>query len=146
MTIIKYDNDEVWLDKINEADWSAASFLVNLVKTRQFDQVLSGGDIYLVIEEAELIGFFTITNQDCIADKTLFPWLGFVYVFPLYRKQGFLRKIIAFAFDTVKALGYEQLFVASEHLELYQKFDFEYYDKRIDVFNEPTLIYVKHFK
>ncbi len=140
MNIIKYNNDEVWLDKINEADWSAARFLANLVKTNQFDQVLGGGDIYLVIIEAELIGFFTITNQDCIADKTLFPWLGFVYVFPLYRKQGYLRKIIAFAFDTVK------LFVASEHRELYQKFDFEYYDKRIDVFNEPTLIYVKHFK
>ena len=83
MQIVNYfqsENKTVLRSKIAACDWSAARFLVELLETERFNEMLGGwGEIYLLMDGENLVSFLTLTGLDAVRDPRLTPWIGFVY-------------------------------------------------------------------
>lgn len=144
MRIIDYSacgDSAGWLEKIEQGDWSAAKFLAEILREGRFHSLLGEGTLYLLTEGDELISFVTLTRRDCIEDENLYPWLGFFYTFPAYRGHRYGGRLLDFATAQVGKQGYPQVYIATDHLDLYEKYGFTYIENRMDVYGVDSRIY-----
>lgn len=149
MEIVEYFSDSRkrhWLEELKKSNWSAAKFLVTLLTENTFDSVLGkSGKLYFMIDEDKIVSFVTLTQRDCIADDTLFPWLGFLFTFPEYRGHRYSEAIINYAVEKAREQGYDKVYLATDHVGLYEKYGFVYKENRVDVWGEDSRIYVRGF-
>lgn len=146
MRIIDYfesENQQALTNKIALGDWPPAKLLAELLESGRFHEVLGEGTVYLLMDGEETVSFLTFARQDCVADESLFPWAGFVYTFPEYRGNRYVGKLLAHAEDTARSHGCEKVYIATDHIGLYEKYGYTYWESRIDVYNEECRIYVK---
>ena len=148
MEIIEYfesENKQKWTEEIRKMDWGAAKFLAELLTENRFANVLGeGGKLYLMIDGDKLVSFITLTHQDCIADESLFPWLGFLFTVPEYRGHRYSEKIIEHAVSEAQKQGYDKIYLGTDHVGLYEKYGFSYTETRMDVWGGDCRIYVKN--
>lgn len=134
----------VYLDKIAKCEWNAAKFLESLLKENRFHEVLGGwGKLYLLVNGDELISFVTLSAEDCISAPKLTPWLGFFHTSPEYRGNRYGKILIDHVCKTAKYMGYKEIYLATDHTGLYEKYGFHYLENRIDKFGEDSRIYKK---
>jgi len=132
-----------WIDKIRACDWSAAKFLANLLEQDKFHEVLGEGNLFLMVEEENVVAFCTLTRKDCIDDDSLFPWIGFVFTSQEYRGQRYSGVVIDYACNKAKEQGFDTVYLATDHIGLYEKYGFSYIESRMDVYNEMSRIYCR---
>lgn len=150
MEIIDYfesSEKEHWLSEIERCEWGAAKFLAELLKGTEsnygtFENALGKGRLYLLTEGSALISFATLSEQDCIADKSMTPWIGFVYTYPEYRGHRYMGRIIGRALSDAAAQGFDRVYVATDHIGLYEKYGFSYLENRKSVWGEDDRVYV----
>lgn len=146
MEIIDYfqcKNQSAWAEKIAQGDWGAAKFLARLLGEGSFHATLGKGTVYLLVDGDRVVSFVTLTHQDCIADEALYPWLGFFFTFPEYRGNRYGGKVLAYAAEEARRQGHEKVYLATDHIGLYEKYGFSYLENRMDVYGEDSRIYVK---
>jgi GNAT superfamily N-acetyltransferase len=133
-----------WLEKIEQGDWSAAKFLAEILREGRFHSLLGEGTLYLLTEGDELISFVTLTRRDCIEDENLYPWLGFFYTFPAYRGHHYGGQLLDFATAQAEKWGYPQVYIATDHLDLYEKYGFTYIENRMDIYGVDSRVYFRN--
>lgn len=147
MQIIEYFQSvekEKWIAEIESFDWGAAKFLAQLLKESKFDSTLgSDGKLFLMVEGDEIISFATLTHQDCIEDETLFPWIGFVFTAPPHRGHGYSGKVIEYACQAAAEDGHKAVYLATDHIGLYEKYGFTYMENRQGVWGEDDRVYYR---
>lgn len=146
MNVINFyesNDQQALIEKIGEGDWRAAKFLAKLLREGTFQQAVGGGTVYLLMDGENIVSFVTLTRQDCVADETLYPWLGFFYTFPQYRGHRYGGQLLAYAAEEVKKRGCKQVYLATDHVGLYEKYGFTYVENRMDIYGENSRIYVK---
>lgn len=148
MDIIEYFEDyprqRQWMNRIEACDWNAAKYLADLLRGNRFEETLGeDGKLYIMIDETQIVSFVTLTRQDCIADDDLYPWLGFLFTVPQYRGHRYSQKIIEHACQTAEIRGNETIYLATNHIGLYEKYGFIYKENRLDIQGENSRIYYK---
>lgn len=145
MEIIDYLNSlhkEKWLKQFESCEWDAGKFLASLLKENKFHSMLGGwAKLFLLVDEDSLVSFVTYSAQDCISDPTLTPWLGFFHTAPEYRGNRYGKLLIDHASEVAKKEGYNAVYLATDHIGLYEKYGFEYMENRLDVWGEDSRIY-----
>ena len=148
MKIISYfesKNQEELLEKIAGCDWSAARFLVELLQTNRFFEMLGGwGDIYLMMEGDALVSFATLTGLDAVRDESLTPWSGFVYTVPVYRGHRYAGQVLAYIEAIAAAKGYARIYIGTDHVGLYEKYGYVYQENQIDIWGDDMRILYKN--
>ncbi len=89
----------------------------------------------------KIVSFLTLAHQDCNDDDTMSPWIGFVYTDESYRGKRSSEKLIRHALNKAKAKGIKEVFLASDHIGLYEKYGFKYLDTRDDIYGEKCRVY-----
>lgn len=130
-----------WIDKIRACDWSAAKFLADLLEQNRFHEILGNGSLFIMADGERLVSFVTLTQRDCIKDNNLYPWIGFVFTSPEYRGNRYSGEFIGYACDKAKNQGFENAYIATDHIGLYEKYGFEYVESRTDIYGEESRIY-----
>lgn len=146
MNVINFyesDDQQALIEKIEHGDWRAAKFLAKLLREGTFQQAVGGGTVYLLMDGENIVSFVTLTRQDCVADDALYPWLGFFYTFPEYRGHRYGGQLLAYAAEEVKKRGCKQVYLATDHVGLYEKYGFNYLENRVDIYGEDSRIYRK---
>ena len=146
MQILDYyqaENQPLWAQRIAQGDWGAAKFLARLLRENTFHRTLGEGTVYLLVDGEQIVSFVTLTHQDCVADEALYPWLGFFFTFPEYRGHRYGGRLLDYAVGMAQKQGYEKVYLATDHIGLYEKYGFTYWENRIDVYGEDSRIYVK---
>ena len=147
MEVIHYfeqENREQLLVQLSDCDWGAARFLVELLQKGTFFDMLGGwGALYLLVEQDTLIGFATLTGQDCIRDEDLTPWIGFVFVKPEYRGHRFSERLLRHCEQQATEMGHDRVYIATDHVGLYETFGYCYMENRVDYWGEDTRILYK---
>ena len=147
MEIISYfesKEQNEWIEKIAACDWSAAGFLVSLLKEGRFFEMLGHwGDIYLLTDGQKLVSFATLTGQDSVRDESLTPWIGFVYTDPAYRGHRYAGKLLAYGEKQAAKLGYGRIYIATDHVGLYEKYGYTYQENRLDYWGDDTRVLYK---
>ncbi|NYB74344.1 GNAT family N-acetyltransferase [Sedimentibacter hydroxybenzoicus DSM 7310] len=148
MKVIEYftsENKEHWKEQIALADWSAAKFLLKLLNnTQKFDELLGGdGKLFFLLDGENIVSFVTLTRQDCIRDENMFPWLGFLYTYPAYRGNRYSEKLLKYAEEQAISDNHPIVYLATDHIGLYEKYGYTYLETRKDYLDEDTRIYYK---
>ena len=139
-------DQQALIEKIEQGEWSAAKFLAKLLRQGTFQQAVGGGTVYLLMDKEKIVSFVTLTQQDCVADKTLYPWLGFFYTFPDYRGHRYGGALLDYAAKEAKRQGHKQVYLATDHVDLYEKYGFTYLENRMDIYGEDSRIYLKKWE
>ncbi len=84
----------------------------------------------ILLKDNELIGFYQIVEHD--NDNTSYtPWIANVYVLEEYRGLGYGRVLIESIPDFMKKLNIKTIYLHTRHINLYEKFGFEKYQKLV---------------
>jgi len=137
---------KLWADRIRLCDWGAAKLLADLVEQEKIHELLGDGSLFIIADGDNLVSFCTLTQKDCISDDTLFPWIGFVFTAPEYRGNRYSGRLIDYACDKAKEQGYKNVYIATDHIGLYEKYGFTYIESRTDIYSEESRIYLKNLK
>lgn len=147
MQIISYfesENKAELAQKLADVDWSAAEFLVALLREDRFFAMLGGwGDIYLMMDGESIVSFATLTGQDSVRDETMVPWTGFVYTAPEYRGHRYAGQLLRHIEDVAAAKGYSRLFLSTDHVGLYEKYGYAFLENRLDYWGDDTRVLYK---
>ncbi len=139
------ESDQVsWIKKIKTCDWGAARYLSELLEQGCFFKTLGEGGKLLVIADGDkLVSFVTLSRRDCVDDDSLYPWIGFVFTAPEYRGHRYSGKLIEKACRLAREQGHKQVYIATDHIGLYEKYGFSYIETRPDINNEESRIYCR---
>ncbi|MEE1125600.1 MAG: GNAT family N-acetyltransferase [Acutalibacteraceae bacterium] len=147
MQIINYfesNKKEELLEKIEAIDWSAAKFLVELLKEDRFYEMLGGeGELYLLMDSDSLVSFLTLTRQDTVRDESMYPWIGFVYTVEEYRSNRYSEKLMNHAENEAIKKGFDRVYVATDHIGLYEKYGYDYLENRIGYWGDDNRVLIK---
>ena len=143
----KNDNKEHWINEIERSDWRAGAFLGRLLRNDEFfDAVGEDSRVLLLSEGDELISYCTFAEKDDIQPTDLTPWVGFVYTFPEHRGHRYAGLL----FDEVERLAKErqiaEVYLSTNHIGLYEKYGWEFFDMMDDMDGEPSRVYVKRIQ
>ena len=148
MKIINYfehDDQEKLIAGIKACDWSAARFLTELLEKGSFHDTLGGwGSLFLLMDGDTPVSFATLTGQDAVRDKTLTPWIGFVFTRPEYRGHRYAGQVLAHAEAVAAGLGYSRVYIATDHVGLYEKYGYTYQENRIDCWGDDMRVLFKN--
>lgn len=150
MNVIEYfscENQALWRSRIAQGDWTAATFLAKLLEQPEKIPEAMGETpkLYLLVEGDALLSFAVLSKIDCILAPERFPWIGFVYTFPQYRRQGFCAALLTDICQKAKSMGYERIWIATDQPGLYERFGFTYTDSLPDRWSgQPEMVYCKH--
>lgn len=132
------------LAQIEACDWSAAKFLAELLQKGTVYETLGGwADIYLLMDGDTLVSFATLAAQDAVRDETMVPWIGFVFTQPEYRGHHYAGKILAHAEAVAAGRGYKQVYIATDYVNLYEKYGYTYQENRIDCWGDDMRVLYK---
>ncbi|MBQ8176697.1 MAG: GNAT family N-acetyltransferase [Oscillospiraceae bacterium] len=148
MEIFDYFSNEQrsWIEKIRSCDWRAAKFLADLLEQDRFHNVLGNGSLFILADGEKLVSFCTLTSRDCIKDDDLFPWVGFVFTAPEYRGKRYSGEVIEAACKKALRQGFDKVYLATDHVGLYEKYGFTYMESHTDIYGEESRIYSKKLK
>lgn len=146
MKIINYfecDNREHWLAEIKKSDWRAAPTLAGFLENGTFFENLGDGILLLLTDGDKLVSFVTFARNDCIDDKTLYPWIGFVFTFPEYRGHRYVGRLIERCEEIAREHSVKNIYICTDHIGLYEKYGYSYLENRVDIYGGDSRIYVK---
>jgi len=147
MYIIDYfesKNQNALLEKLSRCDWGAARFLLKLLENGTFNETLGGwGHLFLLMDGENLVSFATLTGQDAVRDETISPWIGFVYTAPEYRGHRYAGLLLTHGEAAAAELGYSNVYIATDHLGLYEKYGYVYRENRIDCWGDDVRVLYK---
>lgn len=141
MKIIDYferEDREALAEQIGRGDWSAAKYLEKMLRQGRFQQEMGRGTVLLMLDGERIVSFLTLSQRDCIADDSLYPWVGFFYTFPQYRGRRHGGALLDHAAEEARKQGHKNLWLATEEVGLYEKYGFSYVENRRDIWGKDT--------
>lgn len=148
MEIIEYFETEqkaYWLDKIGESDWGAGKYLYKLLRDDKFKGLVGeSSKVLLLTDGAKLVSFCSFAEKDDIQPTELTPWIGWVYTFPEYRGKHCAGELLKHAEQLAKEAGMQNIYISTNHVGLYEKYGYEFYQVMKDIEGEDSRVYVGH--
>ena len=82
--------------------------------------------VYIAKFNDELVGTFSIWQNDLSSRQDLTPWLSVLYIKNEYRGQGIGTLLQEKCIQVVKDLGYESLYLITDHENYYERIGWEF--------------------
>lgn len=123
-----------------ECSWRAGKNLSTLMKKERFTE---WERVLVAIENDEIAGYCTVSKTDCIPNVEYTPYIGFMFVGEAYRGRRLSQELIQNAIKYLKELGFEQVYLVSDHINLYEKYGFCVIDRKIAPWGEEEKIYMQ---
>ena len=120
--------------------WSAGKALAQAMRTGGFTD---WERVVAALNKDRVCGYCTCTKTDCIPDVPYMPYIGFVFVDEAYRGNRLSQKMIQAAMDYLKSIGFDQVYLTSDHENLYEKYGFTVIDRKTAFWGAEEKIYVR---
>ncbi|MDD3242996.1 MAG: GNAT family N-acetyltransferase [Eubacteriales bacterium] len=101
--------------------------------------------VFTATQHGVIAGYCTLAKADCIPDVPYTPYIGFVFVGEAFRGQRLSERLIDAACAYARELGFDRVYLVSDHVGLYEKYGFEKADARPAPWDAQTMetIFVK---
>lgn len=97
---------------------------------------------YLLMNDQQIIGCAGLITNDFISRMDLFPWLCALYIHPDFRGNNLAVYLIEQAKKDTKEASLKKLYLSTDHIGYYEKFDFTFLDFGYHPWNGKSRIYV----
>ena len=101
---------------------------------------------FVAIVDGQIAGMTTIMKTDYYPLPEIYPWISSVFVAEDYRGHRISEKLIAFANAYAKENGFDRTYIPSEHIGLYEKYEYRYLKDIVNYGNGTDRLYVKELK
>lgn len=135
-------SDDMW-EKVRRyaegCSWGAGKSL----SRSMYDNAFSDWErVIVALNENDIAGYCTVAKSDCIPDVPYTPYIGYMFVDEKYRGHRLSGKLISYAVSYLKTLGFERVYLVSDHENLYEKYGFKVIDKKIASWGSSEKIYM----
>ncbi len=90
-----------------------------------------------------VVGMATLMKSDYYPLPEICPWVSTLFVAEEYRGRRISGKLIDFANDYAKKLGFERTYIPTEHIGLYEKYGYCYLRDIVNYGGGTDRLYVK---
>ena len=96
---------------------------------------------YLLQKNDIIIGCAGLITNDFISRMDLYPWLCALYIDEEHRGNAYATLLIDKAKDNAKKIGFEHLYLSTDHIGYYEKYGFKYIGQGYHPWDEESRIY-----
>ncbi|MBQ8741458.1 MAG: GNAT family N-acetyltransferase [Clostridia bacterium] len=136
--------DELWNKVRNYAEncsWKAGKSLANAMDNNEFKD---WERVIAAVDENKICGYCTVAKTDCIQNVSYTPYIGFIFVDEKYRGNRLSEKLIEKAKNYLKNMGFDKVYLVSDHDNLYEKYGFCVIDRKIAPWGTEQKIYMQN--
>ena len=134
-------NDELWqgtMDYAKNCSWKAGSLLAKQMEENKFTE---WEKVFVAVDDNKIAGYCAFTKRDCIPDIEYSPYIGYIYVDEKYRGKRLSEKMTLAVMEYAKKMNFNEIYIVSDHVNLYEKYGFTKIDERKDSSNRDEKIY-----
>ena len=138
-------SDELWCKVRNYAkdcSWKAGKALANSMDKEVFKD---WERVIVAFDNEKICGYCTVAKKDCILDVSYTPYIGFLFVGEEYRGNRLSQNLIQYAINYLKTVGFDEVYIVSDHENLYEKYGFYAIDRKIAPWGSEEKIYMQKF-
>ncbi len=136
-------SDELWRRVRNYAEgcsWRAGKALANRMDNNEFGDWES---VIAAMDGEKICGYCTVSKTDCIPAADYTPYVGFIFVGEEHRGNRLSQRLIQYAMDYIETLGYNKVYIVSDHENLYEKYGFRVIDRKMAPWGSEEKIYMR---
>lgn len=118
--------------------WHGTKFLLDQIHRGAF------GDwerLVVARHEGEIAGFCAVCKHDWIPDVPYTPFITTLFVAEAYRGKRLSQRLIETAVQYACTLGFDSIYLFSDHIGLYEKYGFSAIDKYSTPWGEPETLF-----
>ena len=130
----------VLADYAENCSWGAGRTLAEEMRQNHF----TGWErVILAEDQGRIAGYCTVSGTDCIPDVPYTPYIGMLFVGEEYRGKRLSQRMIDDASEYLKELGFSEVYLVSDHENLYEKYGFQVIDEKMAPWGRMQKIYRK---
>lgn len=136
-------SDELWnkvRDYAKSCSWGAGKSLADAMDKNMFTE---WERVIIALENKKICGYCTAAKTDCIPDVYYTPYIGYMFVGEEYRGNRLSQKLIQYSMDYLKSIGFDKVYIVSDHENLYEKYGFEIIDCKTAPWGSVEKIYMQ---
>lgn len=101
---------------------------------------------FAALADGRVVGMITIAKTDYYPLPEIFPWVSTLFVTEEYRGRRLSQRLIDFANDYARELGFTRTYIPSEHVGLYEKYGYTYLKDIVNYGGGVDRLYAKDLK
>jgi len=136
-----FQTDKLWkklIDYGKNCSWKAGPYFAKQMEENIFTE---WERVFAAIDGNNIAGYCTFVKNDCIPDVKYTPYISCIFVGEQYRGQRLSEKMILSVIEYAKKLKFNEVYIVSNHINLYEKYGFTKIDERKDYWNNDEKIY-----
>ena len=98
---------------------------------------------FATILNGQIIGMVTIMKSDYYPLPEIFPWISTLFVSENHRGNRISEKLIDFANQYAKNIGFDKTYIPTEYIGLYEKYGYRYVKDIVNYGNGIDRLYEK---
>ena len=98
---------------------------------------------FAAMVDGRIVGMVTIMKSDYYPLPEIYPWVSTLFVSEEFRGHRISQRIIDFANEYARGLGFDSTYIPSEHTGLYEKYGYSYEKDIVNYGGGTDRLYVK---
>jgi N-acetylglutamate synthase-like GNAT family acetyltransferase len=138
-----FQTDELWqktIDYGKNCSWKAGPYFAKQMEENIF---IDWERVFVAIENNNIAGYCIFVKNDCIPDVKYTPYISCIFVGEQYRGKRLSENMILTVIEYAKEIKFNEVYIVSNHIDLYEKYGFIKIDEKKDYWNNDEKIYKK---
>ena len=136
-------SDEMW-NKVKSyaynCSWKAGKSLAMAMMNNDFKD---WERVIVAFDNNEICGYCTVAKTDCIPNLIYTPYIGYLFIDEECRGNRLSQKLIVYSMKYLKSIGFDKVYLVSDHENLYEKYGFKVIDRKMSPWGSEEKIYIQ---
>lgn len=129
------------LDFVENFSWTEVKeHTLSMIKNWEYKEWETS---FAAMIDGRIVGMATIMKSDYYPLPEIYPWVTSIFVSEDYRGHRISGKLIDFANNYAKEIGFYRTYIPTEHIGLYEKYGYRYIKDIVNYGNGIDRLYAK---